>query len=78
MLRRPRKFDPNKPQILIVEAGENLRDAMERQRMRTGYGGGFFVYFNRAARAVESHAQFDSSLRLNVIVPVDHRHSGSA
>jgi len=47
MLRRPIKFDPNKPQILIVEAGENLRDAMERQRMRTGYGGGFFVYFNR-------------------------------
>jgi hypothetical protein len=33
--------------ILIVEPGENLRDAMELQRMRTGYGGGFFVYFNR-------------------------------
>ena len=47
MLRRPMKFDPKKPQILIVKPGENLRDAMERQRMRTGYGGGFFVYFNR-------------------------------
>jgi hypothetical protein len=41
------KFDPKKPQILIVEAGETLHDAMERQRMRTGYGGGFFIYFDR-------------------------------
>jgi hypothetical protein len=47
MQRRPTKFDPKKPQILIVEVDETLRDAMERQRMRTGYGGGFFIYFNR-------------------------------
>jgi hypothetical protein len=54
MLRRPTKFNPEKPQILIVEAGETLRDAMERQRMRTGYGGGFFIYFNREPKLSES------------------------
>jgi hypothetical protein len=48
------KFDPKKPQILIVEAGETLRDAMERQRMRTGYGGGFFIYFNRELKPPKS------------------------
>jgi hypothetical protein len=49
MQRRPTKFDPKKPQILIVEAWETLRDAMERQRLRTGYGGGFTIYFNWGA-----------------------------
>ena len=54
MQRRPTKFDPKKPHILIVEAGETLRDAMERQRMCTGYGGGFFVYFNREPKPSKS------------------------
>ena len=54
MQRRPTKFDPKKPQILIVEAGETLRNAMERQRMRTGYGGGFFIYFNREPKPWKS------------------------
>jgi hypothetical protein len=51
---RPKKFDPQKPQILIVEAGETLQGAMERQRMRTGYGGGFFIYFNRGPKPPKS------------------------
>jgi hypothetical protein len=54
MQRRPTKLDPKKPQILIVEAGETLRDAIERQRMRTGYGGGFFIYFNREPKPSKS------------------------
>jgi hypothetical protein len=54
MQHRPTKFDPKKPEILIVEAGETLRDAMERQRMRTGYGGGFFIYFNREPKPSKS------------------------
>ena len=53
-MQRPTKFDPKKPQILIVEAGETLRNAMERQRMRTGYGGGFFIYFNREPKQWKS------------------------
>lgn len=54
MLFRPTKFDAKKPEILVVEAGETLRDAMERQRMRTGYGGGFFIYFNREPKPLKS------------------------
>jgi hypothetical protein len=54
MLFRPTKFDPKRPEILVVEAGETLRDAMERQRMRTGYGGGFFIYFNREPKPSKS------------------------
>jgi hypothetical protein len=54
MQRRPTKFDPKRPQILIVEAGETLRDAMESQRMRTGYGGGFLIYFNRGPKPSKS------------------------
>jgi hypothetical protein len=47
MLSRSKKFDRTKPENLVVKVGECLRDAMERQRMRTGYGGGFFIYFDR-------------------------------
>jgi hypothetical protein len=62
MQRRPSKFDPKKPHILIVNVGETLRDAMERQRLRTGYGGGFSVYFDRKSEPRASPAALASAL----------------